>query len=51
MKQHSKEARKGRLGCWQVSRVQKHRESHAADTGSLAGRQASKQVPRKKHKY
>jgi hypothetical protein len=33
MKQCSKEVGKGRLGYWQVSRVQKQRDSHAADTG------------------
>jgi hypothetical protein len=33
MKQHSKEAGKGRLGCWQVSRVEKQRDSHVADAG------------------
>jgi hypothetical protein len=46
MKQCSKEAGKGGLGCWQVSRVEEQRDSHAADTGSLAG----KQVPGRKHK-
>jgi hypothetical protein len=42
MKQCSKEAGKDRFGHWQVNRVEKQRDSHAADTGSLAGRQASK---------
>jgi hypothetical protein len=41
MKQRSKEAGKGRLGRWQVNRVEKQRDSHAADAGSLADRQAS----------
>jgi hypothetical protein len=51
MKQCSKEAGKGRLGCWQVSSVEEQRDSHAVDAGSLAGsRQVGRQVPGGKHK-
>jgi hypothetical protein len=47
MKQRSKEAGKGRLGHWQVSSIEKQRDSHAADVDRQA---AGKQVPGKKHK-
>jgi hypothetical protein len=48
LKQRSKEAGKGRVGRWQVSRVEKKRDSHAAwQTGS---RQVGRQVPGREHK-
>jgi hypothetical protein len=45
-----KAARRGRLGHWLVSRVEKQRHSHAADAGSLADRQVGRLVPGRKHK-
>jgi hypothetical protein len=43
MKQRSKVAGKGRLGCWQVSRVEKHRAAmQPTQAAWQTGRQASK---------